>query len=189
MEIIQQYRKQRESLNGRPSSPSSALSIPWGRWQQVPVQARAHAASKHWPHAKGSCKTHLLVLLLLLGLLVRLRLLDGGGPLGSTDLQRLVPLGGNGSKVGADDTTLVLHGLARPLLCDLLCDTLLVHPPVHLCPGDLARVLALQEERLILGGGEPEDLETKAVNTHGVLRLAAGATLLSPRTKRRPLLG
>jgi hypothetical protein len=52
----------------------------------------------------------------------------------------------------------VLHSSARTLLGDLLGDTLLVHPTVDLCPGDLTGVLALQEEGGIFGAGESEDL-------------------------------
>ena len=90
--------------------------------------------------------THLgLLLLVLLGLLLSLCLMDSGSSCRQTLLCCLVSPGGNGSKVGTDDTTLVLHGLARPLLGNLLRDTLLVHATVCLSPGDLARVLALQE--------------------------------------------
>lgn len=99
-----------------------------------------------------------LVLLVLLSLLVRLCLLDGGCPCGQTLLCALVSPCGNGSKVGTDNATLVLDGLTRPLLGNLLRDTLLVHATVRYRPGDLTGVLALQEERLILGGGEAEDL-------------------------------
>lgn len=102
---------------------------------------------------------HLLLLLVLLGLLLRLGLLDGRLPLGCADLRGLVPASSNGSEVGTNDSALVLDGLARPLLGNLLRDTLLVHAPVNYCPGDLARVLALQEERLGLRGREPEDLD------------------------------
>lgn len=99
-----------------------------------------------------------LLLLLLLSLLLGLGLLDGGGPLLRTNSSGLVPPCGDGREVGADDTTLVLHSSARALLGNLLRDTLLVHATVYLGPGDLTGVLALQEERLVLGGGETEDL-------------------------------
>lgn len=99
-----------------------------------------------------------LLLLALLVLLLRLRLLDGGGPCGSADLGGLVSSCCDGREVGANDATLVLYGAAGALLCDLLRDALLVHAAVHLRPGDLARVLALQEERLILARREAEDL-------------------------------
>jgi len=59
----------------------------------------------------------------------------------------------------ADDATLVLDVLARALLCDLLCDALLVHAAEDDGPGDLARVLALVRQRLALGCAEPEDLQ------------------------------
>lgn len=105
-------------------------------------------------------QTHLrLLLLVLLGLLLSLGLLDSGGPLLRANGGGLVPPLRDGSKVRTDDTTLVLHGPARTLLGNLLRDTLLVHATVHLRPGDLTRVLALQEERLVLGGGEAEDLD------------------------------
>ena len=59
----------------------------------------------------------------------------------------------------ADDATLVLDVLARALLCDLLCDALLVHATEDDGPGDLARVLALVRQRLALGRAKPEDLQ------------------------------
>ena len=99
-----------------------------------------------------------LLLLLLLGLLLSLRLLDGSGPRLGTDCGGLVPPCRDGGKISTDDTTLVLHSAARALLGNLLRDTLLVHATVDLGPGDLTGVLALEEERLILGGGEAEDL-------------------------------
>lgn len=71
-------------------------------------------------------------------------------PLGGTDLGLLLTLGLDGGNVGADDTTVGLDGLARPLLGLLLADALLVDAAVDDGPGDLARVLALQEERLLL---------------------------------------
>lgn len=99
-----------------------------------------------------------LLLLLLLSLLLGLGLLNGGSPLLCTDGGGLVPPCGDGSEVSTDDTTLVLHSSARALLGNLLRDTLLVHATVHLSPGNLTGVLALQEKRLILGVGEAEDL-------------------------------
>lgn len=107
--------------------------------------------------------TDLLLLLVLLRLLLGLGLLDGRSPRLGTDGSGLVPPRSDGSKVGTDDTTLVLHGAAGALLGDLLSDTLLVHATVDLRPGDLAGVLALKEERLILGGGEAEDLRGNGV--------------------------
>lgn len=75
-------------------------------------------------------------------------------PLGSANLGLLVPLGEDGRKVGADDTTLVLDGLLGALLGDLLGDTLLVDAAVDDGPSDLARVLALKEEGFLLRGDE-----------------------------------
>ena len=134
--------------------------------------------------------THLrsLLLLVLLSLLLRLGLLDGGGSLLGTDSSSLVPPRRNGSEVSTDDTTLVLHGTAGTLLGNLLRDTLLVHATVHLGPGDLTGVLALEEKRLILGVGETEDLGSDMRRRDGNGRQSV-RTLLSPRTKRRPLLG
>ncbi len=88
-----------------------------------------------------------LWLLGLLVLLLSLRLCDCSSPCLCTGGGGLVALGGDGGKISTDDATLVLHRSARALLGDLFCDTLLVHATVHLCPGDLARVFALQEER------------------------------------------
>ena len=94
-------------------------------------------------------QTHLgLLLLVLLRLLLRLGLLEGRGPLQSTDSRGLVPPRSDSGEVGTDNTTLVLHGAAGALLGNLLRDTLLVHAAVYLSPGDFARVLALQEKRL-----------------------------------------
>lgn len=101
--------------------------------------------------------THLDLLGLLL-LLFSLGLGDGGKALLLPDGGGLVPLRGDGSEVSTDDTTLVLHGLARAFLGNLLSDTLLVHATVNNSPGDLAGVLALEEEGGIFGGGETEDL-------------------------------
>ena len=134
-------------------------------------------------------RTHLgLVLLVLLSLLLGLSLGDGSRPLSSTDLGGLTPPGSNGGEVSTDDTTLVLHGTAGTLLGNLLRDTLLVHATVHLGPGDLTGVLALEEKRLILGVGETEDLGSDMRRRDGNGRQSV-RTLLSPRTKRRPLLG
>lgn len=139
-----------------------------------------------------ACQTY-LGLLRLLVLLLRLSLGNGRQPLLLAGLSSLVALGGDGGEVGTDDTTLMLHGLARALLGDLLCDTLLVHATVELCPGDLAGVLALEEEGLILRGGEAEDLGCSNGMSWVVREESIGETrrrtLLSPRTKRRPLEG
>lgn len=121
------------------------------------------------PRPKYCGKETRLGLLRLLLLLLCLSLGDGGQPRLGTGLSSLVPLGGDGGKVSADNTTLVLHGLARALLGNLLCDTLLVHATVELCPGDLARVLALEEKRLILRGGEAEDLKEWEVMSETIL--------------------
>lgn len=48
----------------------------------------------------------------------------------------------------------MLDRLLGALLGDLLSDTLLVDATVDDSPGDLARVLALKEERLLLRGDE-----------------------------------
>lgn len=79
----------------------------------------------------------------------------------------LVPLGGDGGQVRADNPTLVLDGAARTLLGDLFGDTLFVHAAVHLRPCDLARVLALAKERGVLGAGEAEDLRGQSVQWMG----------------------
>jgi len=101
--------------------------------------------------------TH-LGLLCLLFLLFSLSLGDGSSaglcPGGFGE----VAAGGDGGEISADDTTLVLDGLARALLGDLLGDALLVHLAVDYRPSDLAGVLALHEEGGILGACEAEDL-------------------------------
>jgi hypothetical protein len=102
--------------------------------------------------------THLGLLGGLLLLLLSLGLADSSKTLLSTDSGGLVALGSNGGEVSTDDTTLVLHRPAGALLGNFLSDTLLVHAPVDLSPGDLTGVLALQEERCILGRGKAEDL-------------------------------
>lgn len=75
-------------------------------------------------------------------------------PLGLADLGLLVLPGQDAREVGTDDTTLVLDRLARALLGNLLGDTLLVDATVDNGPRDLARVLALEEEGLLLGSDE-----------------------------------
>lgn len=99
-----------------------------------------------------------LGLLRLLSLLVVLSLGDSRLPRLETSSSGLVPLGGDRGQVGSSDGTGVLDGLPRPLLGDLLGDTLLVVSAVELGPGDLTRVLALKEEGCAFGGGESEDL-------------------------------
>lgn len=93
-----------------------------------------------------------------LGLLVLLALGNGSLAGGGTNLGLLVAAGVDLLERGTDDTTLVLDGLARALLGDLLGDTLLVESSVNDSPGDLTGVLALQEERLVLGADKAEDL-------------------------------
>ena len=75
-------------------------------------------------------------------------------PLCLPDLGLLVLPGQDARQVGTDNTTLVLDGLARALLGDLLSNTLLVDATVDDGPGDLARVLALEEEGLLLRSDE-----------------------------------
>ena len=75
-----------------------------------------------------------------------------------SDLRLLVSLGENARQIGTDDTTLVLDGLSRSLLGDLLGNTLLVYSSEYDGPCDLSGVLSLQEERLLLGGDESERL-------------------------------
>lgn len=92
-------------------------------------------------------------------LLLLLLVLSGGESgvtLSLTNLGLLVTLGQDGREIGTDDTTLSLDGLAGTLLGDFLSDTLLVDATVDGGPGDLARVLALKEEGLLLGGDEAE---------------------------------
>lgn len=79
---------------------------------------------------------------------------DPNVPLGSADLGLLVSLGEDGRKIGTDNATLVLDRLLGALLGNLLGDTLLVHAAVDDSPGDLAGVLALEEEGLLLRGNE-----------------------------------
>lgn len=95
---------------------------------------------------------------LSLGLLLLLALGDGGLAGGSTNLGLLVAAGVDLVERSTDDTTLVLDGLARALLGDLLGHTLLAKTTVSNGPGDLTGVLALQEEGLILGADKAEDL-------------------------------
>lgn len=80
--------------------------------------------------------------------------LGSNAPLRIPDLRLLVPLRENGREVGSNDTTLVLDRLPAPLLGDLLRNTLLVDTAEDDSPRDLARVLALEEEGLLLGGDE-----------------------------------
>ena len=71
-----------------------------------------------------------LSFLCLLFLLLTLCFLDGSGTLGSPYLCSLGPLRNNGGQISTDNATLVLYGLSRSLLCDLLSDTLLVKAAV-----------------------------------------------------------
>ena len=89
-------------------------------------------------------KTNLGLLGLLL-LLLCLCLGNGGQPLLCADGSGLVAAGSDSGEVSANDTALVLHGLARALLRDFLGDALLVHLTIDYCPGDFAGILALQK--------------------------------------------
>lgn len=97
-------------------------------------------------------------LLGLLVLLLRLCLRDGSLASLRAVYSGLIAVGSGGSKVGTDDTTLVLHGAARVSLRGLLSETFLVYAAGYLGPRDLARVFALEEERLVLAVSETEDL-------------------------------
>lgn len=94
----------------------------------------------------------------LLLLLLVLSSGESGVTLGLTNFGFLVSLGQDGRQVGTDDTTLSLDVLARTLLGDLLGDSLLVDTTVDGGPRDLTRVLALEEERLLLRGDEAVDM-------------------------------
>jgi hypothetical protein len=138
----------------------------------------------------GGAVGGLLGLLVLLG---GLGLGDGGGAGGGADLGLGGTLGEDRGEVGTDNTTLGelvqkfmvcycrrfcdfasthlnLDVLAAALLGDLLSDALLVHAAVDLGPGDLAGVLALEEERLGLGAGEAEGLDVSGCSYLVVVR-------------------
>jgi hypothetical protein len=104
-----------------------------------------------------------LGLLLLLSLLLLFGLLDSGLSNLQSGGSSLVLLSEETVHVGTSDRTCVFDGLSRLLLGDLLSNTLLVLPTVQLGPGDLAWVLALEEEGSAFGGGEAEDF---AVSTN-----------------------
>ena len=147
-----------DPLIGHPC-PSSAASTFWGRRQHLAAQRSTTYISIHLSiYGTG---THLGLLRLLLALL-RLGLADRRLARLRADSRGLVALRDDRGEIGADDAALVLHGAAGALLGDLLRDTLLVHAPVDLRPGDLAGVLALEEERLILRSGKAEDLKSIA---------------------------
>lgn len=93
-----------------------------------------------------------------LGLLVLLALGNGGLASGSTHLGLLVSASVDLLERSTNDTTLVLDSLARALLGNFLGDTLLVESAVDDSPGNLTGVLALQEQRLVLGADKAEDL-------------------------------
>lgn len=95
-------------------------------------------------------------------LLVVLALGESLATCGSTDLRLLVLACVDLLQAGTNNATLVLDGLPRALLGDLLSDTLLVHPSEEDGPGDLSRVLALVEERLGLAAVEAESLAVAA---------------------------
>ena len=144
-----------DPLIGHPC-PSSAASTFWGRTQRLAAQRSTTYISIHLSiYGTG---THLGLLRLLLALL-RLGLADRRLARLRADSRGLVALRDDRGEIGADDAALVLHGAARALLRDLLRDALLVHAAVDLRPGDLARVLALEEQRLGLGAVKAEDLE------------------------------
>lgn len=96
--------------------------------------------------------------LLSLGLLVLLAL--GNGLLAgcSSHFGLLVSAGVDDIERGTDNSALVLDSLARALLGHFLSDTLLMKTSVHGGPCNLAWVLALQEQRLVLGANKSEDL-------------------------------
>ncbi|KAG5456864.1 MAG: hypothetical protein BJ554DRAFT_3265, partial [Olpidium bornovanus] len=99
---------------------------------------------------KKNDQFHLLLdPLLLLGSFLRLLGgADGGVACGGADLGLLGALGTDGFPGCADDSALVLDGLAGALLDRLLGDALLVHAAENDGPVDLPRVLALVEQRL-----------------------------------------
>lgn len=115
-----------------------------------------HLLLRH-PGSTSNRRTCRLGLFRLLLLLLSLGLCNSRNSLLVTDSSGLVALGGNSSKVGTNDTTLVLYGPARTLLSDFFSDTLLVHAAVDLCPCNLTRVLALEEQGRVLGTGESEN--------------------------------
>lgn len=88
-----------------------------------------------------------LLFLILLGPSLLLRLQDGSSTSSSADLSGLVSPCSDGGKVGTNNTTLVLYSPPCALLGNLFSKTLLVHATVHDGPCDLARVLALLEQR------------------------------------------
>jgi len=108
----------------------------------------------------SSTRSGLCLLCLLLGLgrcLLFLPFLDSLGTGGLAGFRAHSTAFLNDIKRSANNGTLVLHGLTRPLLGDFLGDTLLVHTPEENGPGDSARVLALEEQRLGLAIDEAED--------------------------------
>ena len=102
-------------------------------------------------------ETHLGFLNLLL-LLLSLSFANGSQPCLIPNSSSLVPLRGNSGKIGPDNPPLVLHSTPRAFLGNFFSYTLLVQATIELCPGDLARVFTLQEERGIFGVGKTEDL-------------------------------
>lgn len=104
-------------------------------------------------------KTHLRPLrALLLRLLRLLRLRDRTRPSARPLLLTHIPQRSDHRQIRANDPPLVLHCLPRLALRALFCQTLFVHASVDLGPGDLARILALEEEGLVFRGCEAEDL-------------------------------
>jgi hypothetical protein len=149
-----------KQLIARPCHPSCFAST---RGEPPLHHEEPETTQQHEPQgARRGRKTNLrLVLLRFLRLLVVLRLRDRRRACSSALRRGLVPACKDRAHVCADDPALVLDRLARALLRNLLRDALLVHAPVDLRPGDLARVLALQEEGRILRRGEAEDLARK----------------------------
>jgi len=95
--------------------------------------------------------------LILFRLLLRLRLVYRRIPGRQPSSGRLLPHRRDSGHISTDDATLVLHRLPRAFLGDFLRDTLFVHATVQHRPGDLTRVLSLQEKGFIFRLGEAED--------------------------------
>ena len=60
------------------------------------------------------------------------------------------------------NSSLVLYGSPRALLCGLLANSLSVYSAIDLGPCELSGVLPLQEEGLLLAAAEAEDLAVHA---------------------------
>lgn len=93
----------------------------------------------------------------------------------------------DGSKIGANNASLNLDALLASLLGDLLSNALAVSAAEDLGPCELARVFALEEQRLFLGSDEAVDSAVDAdiklalygmvLNFCGRQRIAAKAQL------------